>query len=176
VAPAAAYAPLSSCSDVTDTKPGRSCRTWPWFTSRRLVAVFRDPDPAAARKRWIRRAVLGFDSKTGVPMVLGDGDRRARRADYYHNFEFLEFDEAPVVAALPGQGWRVEFTDDNGESRSQPIVGWLVRADGSVTPADTNEAGCVMELDTGTGGKWRIYHRTSTTPPHSHRPPLASGE
>lgn len=44
----------------------------------------------------------------------------------------------PVVAALPGGGWRARFKEDDGSRHVWPIVCWLVRADGSCTPVDVD--------------------------------------
>jgi hypothetical protein len=45
------------------------------------------------------------------------------------------------VAALPGGGWHAVLKDENGDTHSMPIVGWLVRGDGSCQPLVFNAAG-----------------------------------
>lgn len=40
----------------------------------------------------------------------------------------------PVIAALPGGGWKAVYGDVNGFDNYLPIVGWLVYADGTCRP------------------------------------------
>jgi hypothetical protein len=125
---------------------------------RPLVALFREEEAEGEQEYYFRVPVVGFDEDTGEPMVILEEDKRhPRSARSVHNYVGLEFEDPPVVAALPGQGWRIEYTDD-GRKWSQPIVGWLVRADGSVTVVDIDETGYVAERDTGEGDVGRIYH------------------
>ncbi|MEU4964178.1 hypothetical protein [Streptomyces smyrnaeus] len=44
----------------------------------------------------------------------------------------------PVVAALPGGGWRARFKGDDGSPLVWPITCWLIKADGSVVPIDVD--------------------------------------
>lgn len=49
--------------------------------------------------------------------------------------------ENPVVAALPGAGWQAEF-HDGGKAHFDPVVAWLVRADGEAVA-------CIADADGG---------------------------
>ena len=40
--------------------------------------------------------------------------------------------ENPVVAALPGTGWRAEYNDDGGDPWSEPVIAFIVHANGLV--------------------------------------------
>lgn len=82
-------------------------------------------------------------------------------------------DESAVVALIPGDGWRVAFSDDDGQEWSQRLVGWGLRVDGCVVPLDTDSGGIVEDL-TATGGTWHVYHPDEAKP----RPvsPVADGK
>jgi hypothetical protein len=67
-------------------------------------------------------------------------------------------DHEQVVTLIPAGGWRIEYTDDDGATISEPLVGWGLREDGSVVPLTTDSAGLVDDLDDLAAGKWRIYH------------------
>ena len=54
--------------------------------------------------------------------------------------------DAPIVAAVPGGGWRVEYKLDGGEIWSDPVLAWLIRSDGSVFAVDSDVAGIVSDV------------------------------
>ena len=58
-------------------------------------------------------------------------------------------DEAndPVVAVLPGQGWRIEWLNKKGKRESKgQLVGWLVHASGRTEPMATDDQGNLESL------------------------------
>ncbi len=114
---------------------------------------------------WDHRPVIAFGDD-GHPLVIGGGkrDRSLVRAGAYSNYDGLGDDPyPPVVALLPAGGWRVAGAQDDGTVWSQPLVGWGLRADGSVVPLDTDGTGCVEELDS-LHGKYRVYHPDAQEP------------
>jgi hypothetical protein len=79
-------------------------------------------------------------------------------ANTFANYDgFGEDPYPPLVAIMPGGGWRVEWTDTEGRKSSQPLVGWGLKATGEVVPLDTDSQGIVDDMD-NSGGKYRIYH------------------
>lgn len=63
-----------------------------------------------------------------------------------------------LVSIIPSGGWRVEFASDNGRwIRSFPLVGWGLRADGSVVALQLGDNDEVVEVVPE--HNWcRIYH------------------
>ena len=121
-----------------------------------LTARYKHDEPPG---HWSHKPVIAFDDD-GHPLVVGDGerDRSLVRADVYANCDGVGDDPYPsVIALLPAGGWRVVWSQEGGTEWSQPLVGWALRADGSVVPLDTDATGSVEELGS-LHGKYRIYH------------------
>lgn len=115
---------------------------------------------------WSHRPVIAFSEDDGHPLVIGDGkrDRDLIRAGTYANYDGMGDDPYPaIVALLPAGGWRVAWPQEDGTEWSQPLVGWGLRADGSVVPLDTDATGSVEELDS-LHGKFRICHPDTVDP------------
>ncbi|PBC96183.1 hypothetical protein BX281_4198 [Streptomyces sp. Ag82_O1-15] len=51
----------------------------------------------------------------------------------------------PVVAALPGGGWRVAYEQEDGTVEISPLLAWLVLADGQMIPMDAGHDGSVND-------------------------------
>lgn len=49
----------------------------------------------------------------------------------------------PVVAVLPGQGWMVRYRNDNDSTWTEPVVGFLFYADGSIEAVDSDSGGYI---------------------------------
>jgi hypothetical protein len=124
---------------------------------RGLTARYKQDESPLA---WDYKPVIAFGDD-GHPLIVGEGkrDRNLVRADTYANYDGLGDDLYPaIVALLPAGGWRVAWSRDDGQGEwSQPLVGWGLKADGSVVPLDTDGTGCVEELDSPRG-KYRVYH------------------
>jgi hypothetical protein len=69
--------------------------------------------------------------------------------------------QSPATAIMPAGGWRIRYTAD-GESWSEPLVGWALTADGEIVPLATDSAGLVWQI--GEEGNYRIYHPDATEP------------
>jgi hypothetical protein len=105
--------------------------------------------------RHITRDVLAFDDD-GTPLVLGGKTHgwRLVSASAYPGFAGIYEGDRPFVTALPADGWRVEYADDNGGNWSEPVVGWGVTSDGyAVALGDSGDG-----LATPISGEIRIYH------------------
>lgn len=83
--------------------------------------------------------VLAWDAN-GDPLVADE--HGLRPAKEWSNYSFVRpTTPAPVVAAVPGGGYLAHYQQDDGKTFASPIVAWLVRADGTVTPVATDGDG-----------------------------------
>ncbi|MBB0243884.1 hypothetical protein FNQ90_07125 [Streptomyces alkaliphilus] len=108
--------------------------------------------------------VEAWHPETGEALVVDTKTGRLRPAASYSNFDCLS--QVPtVVAALPGDGWRVEYdTEDEGGKESTPVVGWLVTSDGNLHALDVDGDG-VSHDPTTVGNFSRLYHPDSSEEP-----------
>jgi hypothetical protein len=73
-------------------------------------------------------------SDGGKAMVLnpqGDGLAPVSR---FPNFKRVVPDEAPVVGVLPGDGWKVRYTEEDGEAWHVSVMAWTMHTDGTMRP------------------------------------------
>lgn len=99
--------------------------------------------------------VIAWDDEGNPLVVCDDGkSQRLLPARTYNNFAHVEPDEQRTVALIPGGGWRVERTEDDGTVWSQPLVAWALQAGGLVVPLDADGDGFVGEAEALS----RIYH------------------
>jgi hypothetical protein len=102
--------------------------------------------------------VLAFD-EDGAPYVLG-GEKQGYAlvlASALRGFEGIWPDEdKPYVAALPGNGWRVEHTGDDGQKWSEPVVCWAVTSSG-YAEAMVSDGGGGTESAAVAGEEVRVY-------------------
>ncbi|WP_143071828.1 hypothetical protein [Streptomyces radiopugnans] len=74
-------------------------------------------------------------------------------------FSYVTGVPSPTVSLLPADGWRIQYLDGPNKGRSEPLVGWKAKADGTVEPLILSGEGSVVEayieLD---DGAYRIYH------------------
>ncbi|MBD9703402.1 hypothetical protein IHE56_15190 [Streptomyces sp. ID01-12c] len=47
----------------------------------------------------------------------------------------------PVVAAIPGGGWRIQHRDDDGTTLDSPVLAWIFYVDGTCKPVDIDPTG-----------------------------------
>lgn len=98
----------------------------------------------------------------GVPLVADSKTGRLRPADGYSNFDRVGpatiDNPAPIVAVIPGGGWRVERGDGDG-TWSEPLVAWGLDTNGNLHALDADSTGLVMPVDEG---DIRIYHPDSS--------------
>lgn len=102
------------------------------------------------------KRVVAWDNE-GYPLVVGRDGCQLDRANSWSNFQDVGPVDSAVVAALPGAGWLAEYREDDGGLTTSPVVAWLVHADGSLNPMDT-EPGGLVEDPTTVGNFIRIYH------------------
>ncbi|MER7048341.1 hypothetical protein [Streptomyces jumonjinensis] len=105
--------------------------------------------------------VVAWDDE-GYPLVVSQ-QGLCRASDLPH-FSMLSKVSRPI-GALPADGWRVEHTNEDGTIWSEPLVGWLINADGTLSPLESDDQGRVhdvyLEYDRGA---YRIYHPDSERP------------
>lgn len=69
-----------------------------------------------------------------------------------------------VVGAVPGGGWLIDCTDDEGVSWTLPILAWTIHADGAATPLTTDADGVTSDATEGLAS-YRIHHPQDRLPP-----------
>lgn len=55
--------------------------------------------------------------------------------------------ERPIVAAVPGQGWRVKFEDYDDKIREEPVIAFAINAEGQAIPVAHTGVGIGETLD-----------------------------
>lgn len=100
-----------------------------------------------AKKPARKSPVVGWD-ESGAPLIVVREGRRVAAASL-PNFHSVRL--APhIVAALPGDGWRVSWHVAPEDARPvvEPVIAWLVYSDGSTRPvADVIGGGHLPPLD-----------------------------
>ncbi|MFJ6792035.1 hypothetical protein [Streptomyces angustmyceticus] len=104
------------------------------------------------------RPVIAWDND-GHPMVVGS--LGLVRAEECGNFVHVDEYEAPIVAAIPGDGWLVDCKDTEGNTWTDRILAWTVHADGTATPLTTDTEGVTGDATKGVG-EYRLYHPGTT--------------
>lgn len=90
------------------------------------------------------KPVIAWDDE-GRALVVSDQTHRLVQAESYRNFHGVSEAGGPVVAAIPGGGWSAVYRQDDGSQAADPVLTWLVRVDGTVTPIDTDGQGVSEE-------------------------------
>jgi hypothetical protein len=102
--------------------------------------------------------VLAFN-EDGIPLVLG-GEKHGYGlvpASSYRGFTGIwPNEDKPYVAALPGDGWRVEHTGDDGHRWSEPVVCWAVTS-GGYAEALVSDGGGGTQSAAAAGEEVRVY-------------------
>jgi hypothetical protein len=62
-----------------------------------------------------------------------------------------------AIQLIPGGGWMVEHTDDDGTRWGEPILAWALNVGGAITPLVTDSVGWVDTLAQDRQ-RSRIYH------------------
>lgn len=97
--------------------------------------------------------IVAFD---GDEPLVADPERKALLNLSRHGLVGIERDER-IIAIMPAGGWRIEWTNKDGSSWSEPLVGWGLRADGTVAALETDADGVVIPISEISGDN-RIYH------------------
>lgn len=122
------------------------------------TAVFRHENTKTpeGRPTYSEQPVIAWDDE-GNALVVDEKTGRLRAANSWANFDGVHPGQAPVVAAIPGGGWLVEYSADDGTPVASPLPAWLVRRDGSFDPIDVDRDG-VSGDPTETANFLRVHH------------------
>ncbi|GAA2811088.1 hypothetical protein GCM10010441_39650 [Kitasatospora paracochleata] len=73
--------------------------------------------------------------ENGLALIVDEAAGRLVPAREFDNFVALVPGDRPVVAALPGAGWRAVYAQDDGQpDYVEDLVGWAVHDNGYATP------------------------------------------
>lgn len=86
------------------------------------------------------RPVVAFRDD-GDALVIGNRGEGIVRARSIEDFARIEVAHPPVVAAVPGGGWRVQRRAEGAQPATEHVVAWLVRADGRVEAVTCDATG-----------------------------------
>jgi hypothetical protein len=118
------------------------------------------------------KTIIAFDDD-GHPLVIDDSGKRDKtrlvRADSWTNYDGMTETAGPITALLPAGGWRVEYTEGDGTTWSEPLVGWGLKGDSIIVPLATDCDGYVDDFDHHRG-TYRIYHPDATDIPAADDP------
>ncbi|MFY1589127.1 hypothetical protein ACN267_32245 [Micromonospora sp. WMMD734] len=106
----------------------------------------------------IHLPLVAFDDE-GHPLVVSEKTGALVRADRSRDFDGVEpYPYSELVAIAPAGGWRVAWKTASGGEWSQPLVGWGLKADGTVVPLDADPGGFVDDFGDSPTHTYRIYH------------------
>jgi hypothetical protein len=118
-------------------------------------------------RRVSRKPVIAF-SDDGAALVAGKRGSLVPAAGLAAFDRLTDGGDGPEFTALiPADGWRIEYSWDDGTTHSEPIVAWAITRAGRVTPLYTPLYidGDNVVMDTiGYSGRFRVYHPDSTAP------------
>lgn len=83
------------------------------------------------------KCIEAFDDE-GHALVVDDKGRLVR-ANSYSNFTHVDEANQEVAGVLPGGGWTFAWTNPDGSSDSEPVVGWIVNDSGYATPLTVDD-------------------------------------
>lgn len=90
--------------------------------------------------------VIAWD-EDGYPLVTGKHGRLVVAGSYGNFLYVTEADGGHVVAAIPGGGWRAAWKQNDGTEFVEPVLAWLVQADGIVKPVSADVEGDVDVIE-----------------------------
>ncbi|MFK8844371.1 hypothetical protein [Streptomyces sp. Ac-502] len=115
-----------------------------YFNQTGWTAIFNGTDSRTGRTV----KVEAWDPATGAALVV-DTERGALRPVMdYEDFSHLEQADQ-VVAAVPGDGWRVHWTDQGpgGSPLTEQVLAWLITSQGKATAITVDAQGYVEDAD-----------------------------
>ncbi|MFD3424095.1 hypothetical protein [Streptomyces decoyicus] len=113
-------------------------------------ALYTNSDGRSVRSR----PVIAWDD-AGDALVVGS--HGLKTAGSIAGFSGVTRHAVPLVAAVPGGGWFVDCTDEDGNSWTDRVVAWGIQADGTARPITTDPDGNTGD-PTESVAKYRIYH------------------
>ncbi|MEU3830952.1 hypothetical protein AB0F36_37560 [Streptomyces sp. NPDC029080] len=92
------------------------------------------------------RPVEAWDPVTGSALIVDTEAGTLRPVASYADFTRLER-AGTVIGALPGNGWRATWDDEDGGPVTQDVLGWLITDAGGAMPIVVSEDGLVEFAD-----------------------------
>jgi len=102
--------------------------------------------------RWTHSRVVAFDDDGDPYIVWRNGLVNAKSRPGFGGLE--DFDDE-YSSLIPGAGWSVVWTYDDGSTETQPVIGWAVKNGWSVVPLVIVDDVSVEDLDM-TSDKYRL--------------------
>lgn len=122
---------------------------------RTASAIFRDAQGQASYDK----TIVAWDTD-GHPLIAGEqGLIRAEDHGDFHSV--LEDTAGLIVGAVPGGGWLITTTEEDGSEYTDAIVAWAVYADGTAMPIGTDNNGLTDDATKALGkghAAYRIHH------------------
>lgn len=114
-------------------------------------------------RRVSRKSVIAFGDD-GAALVAGERGSLVPAGQLAGFDRLTDGGDGPEFTALiPAGGWRVEYTRDDGATRSEPVVAWALTRAGQVTPLCVDGGNLVTDA-TDHSGRFRVYHPDSAAP------------
>lgn len=101
-------------------------------------------------------------SDDGAPMVVHND--RLKPADQVEGYAGIRSAFAPMLTALPGDGWRVDATMTDGTTWTTLVIAWHVRPWPLATPIVVDPEGR-MGYPQELCASWRVWHPDGKTMP-----------
>lgn len=80
---------------------------------------------------YTRKPVIAWDDDGRALVCDDENTGRLVPADHYTNFaEIQASEETKYVAAIPGGGWRLAWKNEDGSELIEPVLAWIIGADG----------------------------------------------
>jgi hypothetical protein len=73
--------------------------------------------------------------------IIGGEKHELVPASSFENFIGYREAKPPIVAAIPGGGWLAEYLMEEGKKEVEPVLAWLIDADGDVQPVVCDSTG-----------------------------------
>lgn len=137
--------------------------------TRPYVARYEHKSANGSRSYFSELPVAAWDNE-GYPLVVRSDSHCLERANTWRNFAGIDTADSPVVAAVPGGGWRVEHTQEDGAVWSEPIVAWAIYPNGTAQAITVDGDGYADEL-VQRDGEWHVYHPSTAEPSVAPQPP-----
>lgn len=111
------------------------------------------------------RAPIGMQvvawSDEGHALVLDSERGKLVRADQRKGFRSVHQEGPTYAGMVPGGGWMYEFTSDDGSTRVQPVVAWMLKHNGDFIPCNLSDDDSIYASEV-VGDGIRIYHPEAT--------------
>lgn len=112
--------------------------------------------PTEKKRGWSEEPVAAWDDD-GIPLVsLGHGLKRATDVYSLSGVEVIDWSVEcdGGIHILPGGGWMITVTEDDGTPYSFPVVAWQISSDGYGHALTTDGEGLISEQNSSKAQFW----------------------